>query len=76
MKKFVKFELSIYAHLYSSPPMDVTQWNFAEVFGIRRFPGLSWDVVCVILRLVTDRQRDRRTTAYTVLAASLVNKSV
>ena len=60
-------------NLYLAPPYGVTPVEFRGNlwFQKTRLPGLSCDVVCVILRLavlvqlrlVTDRQTDRQTQA-------------
>ena len=54
--------------------------NFVEIFGNKktRVPGLSWGVVCVILRFavlvehrfVTDRQTDRQTDRHRAMAGT------
>ena len=69
LSKFTDFTLS---HLYLAPPLSVTPFEFRKDFWLQktRVPGLSCEVVCMILsvailtqyRLVTDGRTDRHTT--------------
>jgi len=67
-------------HLYLAPPQGVIPVEFrGDLWHPKtRVPGLSFDVVCVILRLavlvglrlVTDGQTDRQTDGHRAMASS------